>query len=265
MSTSPKQHQPLQRYSAVRLYKQTSPLPAPLMNFSSETITHTNVSPQLLRDTSDSGVDLSEPSVNSILIQQNSQHAIIGRSHSANLSLTNGQDNQNNNNNNNNNNSHAFVVKTSSSPTPEQTVPTTATTTTNRSTFVPLSAVLSAPAQSIQSFYSDIRHQNSTYSHQQIKPTLTISDEDEEDAQNFLNNHNSQLLPSSFENFYSDNNHNNNNRLRQFSSLRNRTGKNPNNNLTNNIDGVSQYLGIDGHTGSVKNTFTQPNSGMRGK
>jgi hypothetical protein len=231
------------------------PTPSPLINFSSEGSPNASLCQQLLRnDASDSGVDLSEPgitnSVQNFIQSPTSQHAIIGRSHSANLPSTNGQDNQNH---------HPLVVKTSSSPTPEQSI-------SNRSSLVPLSAVLSAPAPSIHSFGSDFRHQN--YQQQQIRPTLTISDEDEEDYQiqpNFMSN-NANTLPMSNDNFYSDlNAMNNNKRLRQFCSLRNRNPKTNSNNPTNYTDNVSPYLGIDGHTGSVRNTFIQPNSGMRGK
>jgi hypothetical protein len=238
------------------LYQQTASLtPSPLINFSSEGSPNASLCQQLLRnDASDSGVDLSEPgitnSVQTFLPSSPSQHTIIGRSHSTNLPTTNGQDNPN---------THPLVVKASSSPTPEQSIP-------NRSTLVPLSAVLSAPAPSIHSYGSDFRHQN--YQQQQIRPTLTISDEDEEDSQiqrSFMSNNN-HILPMSNENFYSDvNTMNNSNRLRQFCSLRNRNTKNNSNNPTNYTDNVSPYLGIDGHTGSVRNTFTQPNSGMRGK
>jgi hypothetical protein len=216
------------------------------MNFSSEGSQNASVSQPLIRnDANDSGVDLSEPGITnssqSLLSTHNSQHTIIGRSHSANLGLTNGQDNQNN---------HSYVVKTSSSPTPEQT-------SSNRSSFVPLSAVLSAPAQSLHSYYSDFRHQNSSYQQQQIKPTLTISDEDDEDSSQKL-----MTNTQSNDNFHSDmNTMNNTSRLRQWTSLRNKNPKNP----SNNNDSVSQYLGVDSNTGSVRNTFIQPNSGMRGK
>jgi hypothetical protein len=223
------------------------------MNFSSETSHNTSLCQQLIRkDASDSGVDLSEPgiinSAQNFLISHNFQHTIIGRSHSANLTSINGQDNQNN---------HPFVAKTASSPTPEQTI-------SNRSSLVPLSAVLSAPAQSIHPYYSDFRHQNSNYQQQQIKPTLTISDEDEEDLQtqqNYMTNHNTQ-----FNNCHSDvNTMNNTNRLGQFRSLRSRYPKNPTDNMTNNTEIVSPYLCIDDNPASVRNTFIQPNSGMRGK
>lgn len=208
------------------------------MNFSSEGSPNATICQQLLHnDVSDSGVDLSEPNVTNsgqtFLPSPNSQHTIIGRSHSANLTSTNGQDNQNN---------HAFVIKTSSSPTPEQSIPT-------RSSFVPLSAVLSAPAQSIHSYNSEFHHQNFGY-HQQIKPTLTISDEDEED----FNLSSNQLQPAD-----------NTNRLRQFSSLRTKNPKQNMNNQGNNSSSVSPYLCIDGDSGSVRNTFIQSNSGMRGK
>jgi hypothetical protein len=219
------------------------------MNFSSEGSQNSSLCQQLIRnDANDSGVDLSEPcmtnsSQNLLSTQNPQQHMIIGRSHSANLALTNGQDNQHN---------HPFVVKTSSSPTPEQT-------NSNRSSLVPLSAVLSAPAQSLHSYYSDFRHQNSSYQ-QQIKPTLTISDEDDEDPQNSLLS-NSQLIQSN-DNFHSDiNTMNNSSRLRQWTSLRTKNAR-PN---TNNNESVSQYLCVDSNAGSVRNTFIQPNSGMRGK
>lgn len=254
LSTAQKQHQST---NAARLYQQISLTASPLINFSSEGSPTTSLCQQLLRnDASDSGVDLSEPgisnSVQNFLPSPNSQHAIIGRSHSANLSLANGQDNGSN---------HALVAKTSSSPTPEQTG-------TTRSPLVPLSAVFSAPAPSLHSYTSDFRHGNSSYG-QTVRPTLTISDEDEEDSQlsrNFLSN-NSQILPMSNDHFYSDFNtsNSNNNRLRQFCSLRNRNPKQNANHSTNQTNNVSPYLGIDGHMGSVRNTFIQPNSGMRGK
>jgi hypothetical protein len=196
------------------------------MNFSSEGSQNSSLCQQLIRnDANDSGVDLSEPcmtnsSQNLLSTQNPQQHMIIGRSHSANLALTNGQDNQHN---------HPFVVKTSSSPTPEQT-------NSNRSSLVPLSAVLSAPAQSLHSYNSDFRHQNSLLS-------------------------NSQLIQSN-DNFHSDiNTMNNSSRLRQWTSLRTKNAR-PN---TNNNESVSQYLCVDSNAGSVRNTFIQPNSGMRGK
>ncbi|CAF0998317.1 unnamed protein product [Adineta ricciae] len=248
--------QPLQCYSSVRSYQQISPpstTASLLANFVSEGSYHTNVSQQPIRkDASDSGVDLSEPcltnSVQNLLSSQTSQHSSIGRSHSANLGLNNEGDDQPN---------HQFVIKSSSSPTPEQT-------TTVRPSFVPLTAVLSAPAPSHYSYYSDFRHQNSTYSHQQGRPTLTISDEDEEEPSAHLYSRN---LFTSTDKSYSDinatENNANNNRLRQFCSLRNRPTRTHMNNSANNSESVSQYLGVDGVSGSTRNTFIQPNSGMR--
>jgi hypothetical protein len=217
------------------------------MNFSSEGSTNASLCQHLLHnDVGDSGVDLSESgitnSVQNFLISPNSQHSIIGRSHSANIPSTTGQDNQNN---------HPLVVKTSSSPTPEQSV-------SNRSSFVPLSAVLSAPAQSIHSYSSDFRHQNFNYQ-QQIKPTLTISDEDGEETDTRINY--KQTLPESMEHFSS----NNISRLGQFRSLRDKDSKNNTNHSANHTEGVSSYLAIEGAYASVRNTFIQPNSGMRGK
>ncbi|CAF1056677.1 unnamed protein product [Adineta steineri] len=260
-SSPQRHHQPLQRHPCVRPYQQppqssSPPLPPPpsLVNFSSDGSKNSFISQQIIHnDASDSGVDLSEPglttSVQNLLSSQNSQHTAIGRSNSANLASTNEQDNQSN---------HQLVIKTSSSPTPEQT-------NTIRSSFTPLTGVLSAPAPSIHSYFSDFRHQNSIYPHQQIRPTLTISDEDEEEyqMQDFTTDH-TQNLPKSIDKFYSDINsqEKTNHRLRQFSSL---CHHKPKNNLNNsgNTDCVSQYLAIDGQTGSVRNTFIQPNSGMR--
>jgi hypothetical protein len=222
------------------------------MNFSSEGSPNSSLCQQLIRtEAGDSGVDLSESGLtNSVQNLLSSQHTTIGRSHSANLASTNEQDNQSN---------HQFVIKTSSSPTPEQSV-------SNRSSFVPLTGVLSAPAPSIHSHYGDSRPQNSI--HQQIRPILTRSDEDDEDSQiqqNFMTN-NSQILPKSMDKFCPDvNSMDHNNRLRQFSSLRNRNTRNNLNNTLNNSESVSQYLGVDAISGSVRNTFIQPNSGMRGK
>ncbi|CAF3642534.1 unnamed protein product [Adineta steineri] len=260
-SSPQRHHQPLQRHPCVRPYQQppqssSPPLPPPpsLVNFSSDGSKNSFISQQIIHnDASDSGVDLSEPglttSVQNLLSSQNSQHTAIGRSNSANLASTNEQDNQSN---------HQLVIKTSSSPTPEQT-------NTIRSSFTPLTGVLSAPAPSIHSYFSDFRHQNSTYPHQQIRPTLTISDEDEEEyqMQDFTTDH-TQNLPKSIDKFYSDINsqEKTNHRLRQFSSL---CHHKPKNNLNNsgNTNCVSQYLAIDATTGSIRNTFIQPNSGMR--
>ncbi|UJR31471.1 hypothetical protein I4U23_018960 [Adineta vaga] len=249
-------HQPLQRYPSVRPNQQASPPPtaSPLMNFISEGSCNTTISQQLSRtDAGDSGVDLSEPclttSAQNLL---SSQHSTVGRSHSANLALTKEEENQT---------SHLFVAKSTSSPTPEQT-------NTTRTSFVPLTGVLSAPAPTHHSYYSDFRHQNSSYSQQQGRPTLTISDEDEEEPSA---DYYSQFPTKSFDKFYfdmntADNNTTtttNNNRLRQFSSLRNRNARTHSNNSASNGESVSQYLAVDGAFGSVRNTFIQPNTGMR--
>lgn len=200
---------------------------------------------QLVRkDASDSGVDLTESGMNSS-VQNLLSHVIVGRSYSANLTLPNGQENSSN---------HPFVGKTTSSPTPEQTGHT-------RSTFTPLSAVLSAPAPSMSSYYSDFRQQNATYQ-QQMNPTLTISDEDEQESQlqsSYIDNSGQTGLDA----FLAD--IDTSKRLRQFYSLRNRNARTNDNDLMNQQQGVSQYLGVDGHADTVRNTFIQPNSGMRGK
>ncbi|CAF0977083.1 unnamed protein product [Rotaria sordida] len=254
LSSSPssqRHHQPLQRYPSVRLNQQTPTLPASLMNFSSEGSHNSSLCQQLIHHTADdSGVDLTEPnitnSVQNILSTQDSQHTIIGRSHSDNLTLKNGQDNQNN---------YMFVGKSASSPTPEPTI-------SNHSSFVPLSAVLSAPAPSIHSYYSELRHQNSNYQ-QQIKTQLPISDEDEEDFQQQQQN-STQIIQNPIDNFYLDvNTVDNRNRLGQYRSLCNRNTRKYSNNTRNNTEIVSPYLGVDSNSGSITNKFLQPNSGMR--
>ncbi|CAF3737782.1 unnamed protein product [Rotaria sp. Silwood1] len=246
LSSSPssqRHHQPLQRYPSIRLHQQTPP-PPPLMNFSSEGSQNSILSQQLTRHiTTDSGLDLTEPSINNsvqnILSIQDSQHTIIGRSNSDNLTLINNeQDNQN---------ERIFVVKSASSPTTEQKI------SNNSSSLIPLSAVLSAPAPSIHSYYSEYRQQNSNYQ-QQMKTTLTISDEEEQDYQQ-------QQQQNSIENFQLDiNKKDNYNRLGQYHSFCNRnTRKYP----RNNTEIVSPYLGVDSNSGSITNKFLQPNSGMR--
>jgi hypothetical protein len=227
------------------------------MNFSSEGSHTSSLCQQLIRnEASDSGVDLTDPGMTNLtpkyLATQNQQHAFIGRSNSANLVLTNGQNTQHN---------HAFVVKSSSSPTPEQSM-------TNRSPRVSLSAVLSEPAQSMQSYYSDSRQQNSSYSQKQYtNPTLTVSDEDDQETQDQQNygDYNKPLTSTISDSFTSDmNTVDNSIRLRQFISLRKPNPRNQLNGMGNNQVGVSAYLGVDGDSGSVRNTFIQPNSGMRG-
>lgn len=224
------------------------------MNFVSEGSHNASICQQMIHHVgSDSGLDLTEPtmtnSVQNILSTHDSQHTVIGRSHSDNIALMNGQDNQND---------HIFVGKTASSPIPEQTI-------TSHSSLVPLSAVLSAPAPSMASYYSEFRHQNSNYQ-LQMKSGLTISDEDEENPQLQQNYTKTSPLQSSFENFHLDSNTiDNRNRLRQFCSLRNRNTKQYPNTSKNNTEIVSPYLGVDGSAGSISNKFLQPNSGMRGK
>ncbi|CAM4872412.1 unnamed protein product [Rotaria socialis] len=250
----PIHHQPLQRFPSIRLHQQTSPPPSSLMNFTSEGSHNSPSSQQLMGHVaSDSGVDLTEPNminpVQSILTTHDSQHLSIGHSHSDKLTLISGQDNQNN---------HIFAGKTTSSPTPEQSI-------SNHSQLTPLSAAVSAPSQSIGSYYSELRHQNSNYQ-QQMKSALTISDEDEEIPQiqhNFTKNF-MQTIPNSIDNFHLDpQTPYNRNRLRQFCSLRNRNTKPYPNASRNSNELVSPYLCVDGNFGSVPNKFLQPNSGMR--
>ena len=249
LSSSPpsRLHQPLQRYPSVRRQQQQQQQhsPSPLMNISSEGSPSSFAHQLVRKDASDSGVDLTESGMNSSM-QSLLAHVIVGRSHSANLTPPNGQENSSN---------HQFVAKTTSSPTPEQTRH-------HRSTFTPLSAVLSAPAPSMNSYYSDFRHQTATYQ-QQMNPTLTISDEDEQESQlhspytdNSANRGQTSLIDM--------NDIGTSKRLRQFYSLRNRNARTNDNDLMNQQQGVSQYLGVDGHPETVRNTFIQPNSGMRG-
>ena len=250
LSSSPPSriHQPLQRHPSVRSQQQHSP--APLMNISSEGSPSSFAHQLVRKDASDSGVDLTESGMNSS-VQSLLSHVIVGRSYSANLTLPNGQENSSN---------HPFVAKTTSSPTPEQTGHT-------RSTFTPLSAVLSAPAPSMSSYYSDFRHQNAAYQ-QQMNPTLTISDEDEQESQlqsSYIDSSASRGQ-TGLDAFLADmNDIDTSKRLRQFYSLRNRNARTNDNDLMNQQQGVSQYLGVDGHPETVRNTFIQPNSGMRGK
>ncbi|CAF3238633.1 unnamed protein product [Rotaria sp. Silwood2] len=249
-SPSSQRHQPLQRYPSIRLHQQTPP-PPPLMNFSSEGSHNSSLCQQLIRHVAnDSGVDLTEPSitnsVQNILSTHDSQHTAIGRSHSDNLALINGQDNQHN---------HIYVGKSASSPTPEQTA-------SSHSSLVPLSAVLSAPAQSIHSYYSELRHQSSNYRHQQIKTPFPISDEEEEDSQRQQNS--IQAIQNSIDNFSLEvNTADNRNRLNHYRSFCDRHTRKYTNNARNNTEIVSPYLGVDSNSGSITNKFLQPNSGMR--
>lgn len=243
-------HSTLHCFPSARHQQQISPSPPPppLVNFVSEGSPNASLSQPLIRHVaSDSGIDLTEPSitnsVQNILSAHDKQHSIMGRSHSDNLALVNGQDNQHN---------HIYVGKTASSPTPEQKMP-------SHSPLIRLSAVLSAPAQSIHSYYSEHRHQNSNYS-QQSKQPLTINDENREEL---LMQQNYQT--KSHERFLDVTTPDTRNRLRPSYSLHNRGAKGYFNVSRNMTEGVSPYLGVDGDSDSVPNTFIQPNSGMRGK
>ena len=179
-------------------------------------------------------------------VQSLLSHSPVVRSNSGNLSLPNGQDNLPN---------HPFVGKSASSPIPEQTVSHT------RSSMVPLSAVLSAPAPSIQSCYWDFQSNSSSYSTQQMQPAMNNSGDENQETHGQGN-----YSDKSFDIFSSEMNTNETSkRLGHFSSLRTRTARMHEQNGNNNLEGVSPYLCVDGNSNSVRNTFTQANSGMRGK
>ena len=231
--------QPLQRYPSVRSYTHTA---APLMSVSSEGSPVSSFSTKLNRADYDSGIYLNEAGMNSS-VQSLLSHSLVGRSNSANVNLPNGQDNLPN---------HPFVGKTASSPIPEQSVSHT------RSTMIPLSAVLSAPAPSNQSYYSDFQP---NYASHQLKPTLSNSGDENQEAHGQGN-----YMDRSLDPFSSDMGTNETSkRLMYSSSLRTPTTRTYGNNANNDLEGVSPYLGIDGNSNSVRNTFTQANSGMRGK
>jgi hypothetical protein len=136
-------------------------------------------------------------------------------------------------------NRHSFVVKTASSPIPEHATIYVPPRT-------PLKGVLSAPSQPT---FTDYRQKNSNYQQQKHRSTLAKSDEEEQESQQI-------------EDFVSDksNTTDNTKPLGQFYSLRYRNIKN-----NRNGDNVSQYLGVDSNSAPVRNTFTQSNTGMRGK
>ncbi|CAF1021410.1 unnamed protein product [Adineta steineri] len=125
------------------------------------------------------------------------------------------------------NNKHTFVGKTASSPIPE-----------HETLHVParmlVKGELSAPAPASSSNYQQFKHRS----------TLAKSDEDEQESQeqtNDFNHTNERSKP-----------------LGQFYSLRYRNIK-PN----QNSEDVSQYLGVDANSTPGRNTFLQPNTGMK--
>ncbi len=207
-------HQPLQRYASIQSQVQ------PLMNFTSEGSHNSTIIQQLTRhETNDSGVDLTEPSIQNFLSTNNSQNSFIDR----NLSSTGTIQKK-----------HSFVGKTASSPIPEHG-------TLDVSVRVPLKGVLSAPPPTTN--YSN-------YQQQKHISTLTKNDEDGQESQEQIND------------FISENNNTTDNTkpLGQFYSLRYRNIKN-----NQNTEDVSQYLGVDANSAPVRNTFTQSNTGMKGK
>jgi len=201
------------------------------MNFSSEGSHNSTISQQLTRhETSDSGVDLTEPSItnsiqNFLSSSHNPQHSFIDR----NLSSTSTIQKK-----------HSFVGKTASSPIPEHG-------TIDSPVRVPLKGVLSAPPPN--TLYSDYRHKNCNYQQQKHISTLAKSDEDEQESQNQMDD------------FISEKNNTNDNSkpFGQFYSLRYKNIKN-----NQNTEDVSQYLGVDANSAPVRNTFIQPNTGMKG-
>lgn len=218
-------HQPLQRYSSVRSQGQ------PLMNYSSEGLTPNSTPNQPLTrlDINDSGVDLTESSrtnsITNFLSQNQQQHPFMDHTQRTNHPSTG--------------NKHTFVAKTASSPIPEYA-------SVNPATRTPLKSVLSAPPSTV---HTDYRNKNGNY---QQKHVQILAKSDEEDVDN----------QQSTENFKSEKNNKNENskNLTQFLSLRYPTTK-----INQNQDNVSQYLAIDANSSSMQNTFTQPNTGMRGK
>ncbi|CAF4396937.1 unnamed protein product, partial [Adineta steineri] len=125
------------------------------------------------------------------------------------------------------NNKHTFVGKTASSPIPEHE-------TLHVPARMPLKGELSAPAPASSSNYQQFKHRS----------TLAKSDEDEQESQeqtNDFNHTNESSKP-----------------LGQFYSLRYRNIK-PN----QNSEDVSQYLGVDANSTPGRNTFLQPNTGMK--
>lgn len=139
--------QPLQRIASIRSQ------PQPLMTFSSESSTNSQVSQQLTRhETNDSGVDLSDPSMHNLL----SKHPFVERNSMSTQKK------------------HPFVGKTASSPIPEHA-------TLDIPARVPLKGVLSAPPTT--SNHSDFRQRNSPYQQPKHISTLAKSDEEEEDEQ----------------------------------------------------------------------------------
>lgn len=252
ISLANRHHQPLQRYPSVRSSSHPSPPSSNpptnhLMSLSEGSTTLNRPQQFIHKDVSDSGVDLSENGINNS-VQNLLSHALVARSNSSNLTLPNGQDPLAN---------HPFVGKTTSSPVPEQSKGSN-----SRPTMIPLSAVLSAPAPSVHSFYSDFRSNQSQSQQQQQQqqgtPTLTISDEDEEDQQQPTNlDPNSRPIDTLLSEM------NTGKRLQHFCSLRERNTRVTGQQMNNNTGSVSQYLGVDGNADSVRNTFIQPNSGMR--
>jgi hypothetical protein len=201
------------------------------MNMSAETS-----SPQFKRnEVTDSGVDLTEPPLNNS-VHNLLTHGNVARSHSSGLVLVSAQENLAN---------HPCIGKTSSSPIPEQSAGI------HRPSVVPLSAVLSAPAPSMHSYYSSLHSNSNAFGAQpNSKPKLTISDEDEQEN-SIQSPYNESSIAGK--------------RLGQFSSLRNRNARMYGQQMRNTNESVSPYLGVDTNADSVCNTFIQPNSGMRGK
>lgn len=259
MSLTNRHHQPLQRYSSARSSSHPSPpgsnqatnLLISASETSGKTATLFNKS-FVHKDVGDSGVDLSENGMTNS-VQNLLSHPLAPRSTPTNLALPNSQDPLAN---------HPFVGKTTSSPVPEQT-----SASNPRPTMIPLSAALSAPAPLKHGYYSEFPP-NSSQSQQQGTPTLTISDEDEEDRhhhhqqqqqQHYNSEQNSQPIDTLL------NEMNTSRRLQHFCSLRTRNTRLPGQQINSNTGSVSQYLAVDGNADAVRNTFIQPNSGMRGK
>ncbi|UJR15208.1 hypothetical protein I4U23_002167 [Adineta vaga] len=136
-------------------------------------------------------------------------------------------------------NKHTFVGKTASSPIPEHG-------TLNIPVRMPLKGVLSAPSTTL---YSDARQKNTNYQQLKHRSTLAKSDEDEQESQQQLNEstkeNNTNPMDSSRP-------------LGQFFSFRHRNVKN-----NQSSQDVSQYLCVDALATPARNTFSQPNTGMK--
>jgi hypothetical protein len=235
------QHKPLQRYSSIRADQSTTA--APLMTCSSEGSRISPIRQQLTRfEGNDSGVDLTEAGINNTLHNflsshhHQAQHPFVSRTQSVNVPSPVVSYRPNN---------HSLVTESVSSPIPEQVI-----------SHVPLAAALSAP---VSSPYSDYRQRSAPHRSGKLNPTLTKSDEEEEETVGRDSNSSTDNIRQEVNNDQTNSNQPNK-MLRPWCSLRQRnTRPNP------PTEDVSQYLDVDGKSRPIWNTFIQPNTGMRGK